>query len=146
MRIAYVITRADAVGGATIHVRDLARAMRDHGHDVVVLVGGLGPVTDQLQAAGIPFRSLRHLRRPIDPLRDWLAYRELIAGLRDFRPDLVSTHTAKAGWLGRAAAARLGIPALYTPHGWPIAGRFSPARGALYTVAERAAARWTDAV
>ena len=38
MRIAYVITRADAVGGATIHVRDLARAMRDRGHDTLVLV------------------------------------------------------------------------------------------------------------
>jgi hypothetical protein len=44
MRIAYVITRADAVD-ATIHVRDIAGAMRDRGHEVLVLVGGEGPVT-----------------------------------------------------------------------------------------------------
>src|SRR5438105_990756 len=81
MRIAYVITRADAVGGATIHVRDLARAMRDRSHETLVLVGGSGPVTDQLKAAGVPFHSLRHLRRPIHPVRDFLAYRELIEAL-----------------------------------------------------------------
>ena len=51
MRIAYVITRADAVGGATIHVRDVAGAMRERGHDVLVLVGGEGPVTEQFAAA-----------------------------------------------------------------------------------------------
>ena len=55
MRIAYIITRADAVGGASIHVRDLARAVRDRGHEVLVLVGGHGPVTDQLEAAGVAF-------------------------------------------------------------------------------------------
>src|SRR5207302_3734745 len=131
MRIAYVITRADAVGGATIHVRDLARAMRDRGHEALVLVGGRGPVTGQLEAAGVNFRSLRHLRRAINPLRDVLAYREMIAALREFRPHLVSAHTAKAGWIGRAAAARLGIPAVYTPHGWPVAGRFPSGSGAL---------------
>ena len=65
---------------------------------------------------------------------------------REWRPDLVSTHTAKAGWIGRAAAARLGIPAIYTPHGWPIGGRISPVAGIVFTVAERVAARWTSAI
>ena len=54
MRIAYVITRADSVGGASIHVRDLAAAMRDLGHEPLVLVGGEGPVTAQFAAARVP--------------------------------------------------------------------------------------------
>jgi len=58
VRIAYVITRADAVGGATIHVRDLARAMREHGHHPLVLVGGRGPVTAQFEAVGVRVHSL----------------------------------------------------------------------------------------
>jgi len=37
VRIAYVVTRTDAVGGASIHVRDMARAMIERGHEVVVL-------------------------------------------------------------------------------------------------------------
>ena len=61
-------------------------------------------------------------------------------------PDLVSTHTAKAGWLGRAAARWLHLPALYTPHGWSIGSRQSARQGSLFSVAERLAARWCDAI
>jgi glycosyltransferase involved in cell wall biosynthesis len=146
VNIVYLITRADAVGGASIHVRDLARAMLDRGHQATVLVGGRGPVTDRLAEAGVPFRSLRYLRRPIRPLRDWRALAEIASLLGDLGPDLVSTHTAKAGWLGRAACARLAIPALYTPHGWSIGHRVSGPLGALFTRAERIAARWAAAI
>ncbi|MBS1857966.1 MAG: glycosyltransferase family 4 protein [Acidobacteria bacterium] len=142
MKIAYVITRADAVGGASIHVRDLACAMRERGHEALVLVGGEGPVTAQFAAAGVPFRALRHLRRAVDPVRDVAAYRELVAALRAFAPDLVSAHTAKAGWLGRAAAARLELRAVYTPHGLSVAGRFTGAASGVFALAERFAARW----
>jgi len=142
MRILYVVTRADAVGGASIHVRDLAREIQRRRHEVVVLVGGEGPVTEQLRAAGVPYRALRHLRRAIHPVRDLLAAAELLAAFREWHPDLVSLHTAKAGWLGRWACARLGIRALYTPHGLSAGGRFSPLAGRLFGLAERWASRW----
>jgi glycosyltransferase involved in cell wall biosynthesis len=146
MKIAYVITRADAVGGASIHVRDLALAMLERGHQPLVLVGGHGHVTDLLAHAAVPFRSVRFLRRPLHPLRDWRALEEMTSVLRDFRPDLVSTHTAKAGWIGRAACQRLGIPVIYTPHGWTIGQRISAASGLLFTAAERIAAKWCRAI
>ncbi|MFN3326197.1 MAG: glycosyltransferase family 4 protein [Bryobacteraceae bacterium] len=146
MKIAYVITRADAVGGASIHVRDLARAMIERGHEVLVLIGGEGPVTKQLTRAGVPFRSLRRLQRAISPLSDLLALRELKSGLSAFQPDLVSLHTAKAGWLGRSACHALGLPAIYTPHGWTIGDRISRVQGLVYTAAERIAARWARAI
>jgi len=146
VRIAYVITRADAVGGATIHVRDLARSMLERGHEAIVIVGGLGVVTDQFAAAGIPFRSVEFLRRPVQPVRDLRAVREMTAVLRDLQPDLVSTHTAKAGWIGRAAGARLGLPVIYTPHGLSVGDRISARLGAVFTVAERTAARWAQAI
>ncbi|MCX6626692.1 MAG: glycosyltransferase family 4 protein [Candidatus Solibacter sp.] len=146
MKIAYVVTRADAVGGASIHVRDLARAMMERGHQATVLLGGYGPVAEQLHAAGVPCISLRWLERRIDPLRDLRALAEMVTVLRTLAPDLVSTHTAKAGWIGRAAARRLGIPALYTPHGWSIGERVSPRLGAIFSLAERAAAKWCAAI
>lgn len=146
MRIAYVITRADAVGGATVHVRDAARWMRENGHDPTVIVGGTGPVTEQLAAAGVAFVEAPSLDRAIHPFRDWKALAELKALLRSVSPDLVSTHTAKAGWLGRAACSSLRIPCLYTPHGWNVAGRQPGHRGRLFAMAERVAARWADAI
>jgi glycosyltransferase involved in cell wall biosynthesis len=146
MRIAYVITRADAVGGASIHVRDLAGAMRERGHEVLVLTGGRGPVTELFDAAGLPFTPLEFLRRPVHPWWDARAVGELARVLRAWRPDLVSTHTAKAGWVGRAACARLGVPAVYTPHGLAVGGRMGAAAGFYFTMAERAASRWTSAL
>ena len=146
MNLAYVITRADSVGGASIHVRDLARAMLDRGHRVTVLVGGLGPVTDQLAKAGVPFHSLQFLQRRILHARELCAIAEIVSVLRDLKPDLVSTHTAKAGWIGRAACARLSIPAIYTPHGWPIGHRISGPHGLVFALAERAAAKWSSAI
>lgn len=146
MRFAYVITRADAVGGASIHVRDLASGVIAAGHEVVVFLGGTGPVTDQLTAAGVPFLPVPLLRREINPARDLHAIAELAAALRDWRPDLVSTHTAKAGLVGRAASVRLGLPVIYTPHGWPIGDRISRAHGMLFGLVERVAGRWADAI
>lgn len=146
MRIAYVITRGDAVGGASIHVRDLGRAMIRRGAQVTVLVGQEGPVTDQLAAAGVPFRALGSLRRELDPAADVRALVDVVAALKDLRPDLVSAHTAKAGWIGRAAARRLHLPCLYTPHGLSIGSRISPLLGRVFGLAERAAARWCSAI
>ena len=146
MRIAYLVTRADAVGGATVHVLEVASAMQARGHEVLVLPGGEGPVTERLAAAGVPFRPLQHLRRPVNLVRDARAFAEVEAALRQFRPDLVSTHTAKAGWIGRAACRRLGIPVIYTPHGWPVADRMPGPRGAVFRAAERVAAPWADAI
>jgi glycosyltransferase involved in cell wall biosynthesis len=127
-------------------VRDLAAGMREQGHEVVVLVGGRGPVTDQLEAAGVPFHSLRHLARSINPMRDARAVAELVRDLTRVEPDLISLHTAKAGWIGRAAARRLRTPVIYTPHGWAIGNRISKAGGVVFTAAERLAARWADAI
>jgi glycosyltransferase involved in cell wall biosynthesis len=146
VKIAYVITRADAVGGASIHVRDMAREMLSRGHQAMVFLGGAGPVSERLAEADVPYRSLEFLMRSIHPVRDLKAYGELARALEEFAPDLVSTHTAKAGWIGRAASARLRIPAIYTPHGWPAGERFPRFQARLFAMAERAAARWTSAI
>jgi glycosyltransferase involved in cell wall biosynthesis len=61
------------------------------------------------------------LRRPIHPWRDLVAYCEIGKALRAFHPDVVHTHSAKGGILGRAAAWRIGVPAIvHTVHGAPF--------------------------
>ena len=118
LRVAYVITRSDSIGGGHIHIRDVALALRARGGEPFVLVGGQGPFTDELRRLQIPYRSLRHLVRPIHPWHDAAAFFELRTQLRELQPDLVSTHSAKAGWLAPLAAAALNIPCIQTTHGW----------------------------
>ena len=134
------------MGGASIHVRDLAAAMQARGHEVIVLVGGTGPVTDLLTENRVRFAILPNLGRAVRPWKDALAYRELRSALKAWCPDLVSTHTAKAGFLGRAAAHSLNLTVIYTPHGWTIGDRISSVQGRIFTVAERTAAAWSAAI
>lgn len=144
MHIAFVITRGDAVGGATVHVRDMARYLLDHGNRATVLVGApLGGNDDalaELRRYDIPCVPISSLRRAIDPVHDVAAVRELKRALKRIQPDLISTHTAKAGILGRIAARAAGIPAIFTPHGWAITDRISATSGRVFRLAERFAA------
>ncbi|MDQ6700904.1 MAG: glycosyltransferase, partial [Acidobacteriota bacterium] len=146
MKIVFIITRADSVGGATVHVRDLAEAFIAAGDEVTILVGGVGPVTEEFADRGIPFRPIRNLVRPVRPAQDLLAVLEVARALREIQPDLVSTHTAKAGLVGRAAARMVGIPAVFTPHGWAISDRMSPAKALIFRLAERMAAPWAQRI
>lgn len=137
MRIVYIVTRAHPIGGAQIHVRDLAAAMRARGHAPTVLTSGTGSFIDELRDQEIPVIVLRHLVTPIQPIRDLRAMLELRTVLADLRPDLVTTHSSKAGILGRLAARCVGVPALFTVHGWAFTPGIPPVQAALYRRVER---------
>ncbi len=140
--VVYVLTRADQMSGPQVHLRDLASAIMARGARATVLVGGTGPFTRELARRGIEHRALRHLVAPIAPLRDWRARREIRAHLRALVPDLVSTHSSKAGVLGRLAAHDLGIPAMHTAHGWAFTRRAPAPVRWFYARVERRSARF----
>lgn len=146
MRIVYVITRSDAIGGAVIHVRDFTLTMRAAGHDASVLIGGEGNVTREFRDKGVPYESLRYLGREIKPTDDVRAFWELRRALKRLRPDLVSTHCAKAGWLGRLAARSLGLPVIFTAHGWAFTDGVTPRKAWAYRWAERVATPLADKI
>jgi glycosyltransferase involved in cell wall biosynthesis len=126
MRIVQLITGSVDFGGAQAHVRDLAVGVRANGHECQVVTGPPdGLFSDQLRAQGIVVHVLPHLGKAIHPTHDVSALLELAAKLRKLQPDLVAAHTAKAGFLGRVACSLLGIPCVFTPHGWSIVDRKS---------------------
>lgn len=138
MKIAYIVTRADPIGGAQIHVRDLAAAMQEQGHSVIVLVGGTGPFLEDLRSRGLTTVALKHLIVPIRPWEDLRAFREIRTVLAAFGPDLVAAHSAKAGVLGRMVARTLGVPVVVTTHGWSFTAGVPPVKAAIYRWIERA--------
>lgn len=140
IRITYVVSRADTIGGAQVHVADLSQALRRAGHDVSVVVGGTGPLLDVLQERSIPVVPVDELVQPIRPGKDGKALVALRRVLRDLRPDLVSTHSSKAGLLGRLAGRSLEIPTIFTAHGWAMADAVPLPSRLLFGVSERLAA------
>jgi glycosyltransferase involved in cell wall biosynthesis len=139
LRIAFLMTRADPIGGVQIHVRDLATAALKQGHDATVLLGGEGPFLDVLRRDGIPVVQLRRLAVPIRPVRDFLALRELRAAVESVRPDLLALHSSKAGILGRLVARSLGIPCVLTAHGWNFTPGIAALPATMYRQIERLA-------
>lgn len=137
MNIALMVTRADPVGGAQIHVRDLALAARERGHAPVIITSGSGHFIEDLRAEQIPVIVLQHLAAPISPLRDVRALWEVDTTLRRLRPDLVAAHSSKAGILARLVGRRLRIPVIFTVHGWSFTPGIAPLQASIYRGIER---------
>jgi len=140
MRIAFIISRSDDIGGAQIHVRDLSAALRARGVEAVVLGGLDGELGDQLRDRKVPFYPLRHLHRVVRPREALKAVLEIRRLLREIRPDIVSTHSTTAGIFGRIAARSLGIPVLFTAHGWGFTDGRPLVQRIVFWLAEWAAA------
>jgi glycosyltransferase involved in cell wall biosynthesis len=137
VRIVYIVTTASPLGGAQIHVRDLAAAVSAQGHAPAVITSGTGTFIDDLRRLGIPVVVLPHLSVPIHPLRDLRALREIRTALMDLRPDLVAAHSSKAGILGRLAARSLRVPVVFTAHGWAFTPGVPRWHAAVYRRVER---------
>lgn len=145
MRVAHVITRL-IVGGAQENTLCSVLGLREKPGVEVFLVSGptTGPEGSlEPRAAAVPglLTVIPSLVRPVHPLKDLLALRGLTRCFQEQRPDIVHTHSGKAGVLGRFAAARSRAPVVvHTVHG----PSFGPFQGwlpnLLFGSAERAAA------
>ncbi len=134
------------MAGVQVHVRDLAKALMIRGHAVTVLVGGNGSYIDDLRKNGVPFRLVPALVREMNPFLDARAAVQLWRHFKELQPDLVSTHSSKAGWLGRFAARSLRLPVTLTAHGWAFTPGVAPSAAAFYRIAERIAAPFTSRI
>lgn len=99
--------------------------MEQYDDDVLLITGpALGPEGDLLsqgRAGELPIDMLDSLRRAIHPYRDWQAIGDIRKALQRFRPDVVHTHSAKGGLLGRHVAWNMKVPAvIHSVHGAPF--------------------------
>jgi glycosyltransferase involved in cell wall biosynthesis len=142
VRIVHVIARLNDGGPARV-IAALAREMAECGHQVTVLAGACGvdePDCIELVQAHAPVEAVPGLKRGLSALDELRALSSLTRRLRGLSPDLVHTHTAKAGALGRLACRRLGLPCLHTYHGHVLHGYFGRAMELGVRAAERAVA------
>ena len=144
LNIVYIITRSDVLGGASVHLLDLAKGMIDQGHQVYILVGGTGTFTDELKKNNINFISLEHLKREISLVHDVLGFWEIKKYLSELKPDIVHCHSSKAGLLGRLSARSLNLPVVFTAHGWAFTEGVSPKKQKIYAYLEKFLAKLSD--
>lgn len=158
MKIVHIITRL-VLGGAQENTLITCKLLAQRGHDVTLITGpAIGPegaLFEQAKTSGCDVIVLDNLRRQINPVYDIPAYCQLKKLLRQLAPDIVHTHSAKAGILGRYAAWALkgklnGKDAryplvLHTIHGLAFHEYQNPLLNQFYVAVEKAAGRHTDA-
>jgi glycosyltransferase involved in cell wall biosynthesis len=143
-RILRIIARMN-IGGPAIQATLLSECLDPDRYDTCLVAGTAGFTEgDYLELVGRRLANLEHvpnLGREIAPLRDLTAYRRIAALIREYRPHIVHTHTAKAGFIGRLAARVAGVPVVvHTFHGHVLHGYFSHSKEAMFVRAERALA------
>jgi glycosyltransferase involved in cell wall biosynthesis len=141
VKVMQIIARMN-VGGPAVLVADLMRNL-DHQKFLTVLATGYCDEneSDYLDEVAQDVAAVRisGLGRSVSPLKDLSAFFMLIKEIRKFKPDVIHTHTAKAGVLGRLAGliARPKAKRVHTFHGHLLHGYFSPGKTQLVIMLEK---------
>lgn len=148
IRVMRIIARLN-VGGPAIHVTLLTAHMRPPDFESILVCGRVSPHEGDMaylaETCGVVPVYVPELGRELSPLRDLITLFKLWRLMRRLRPDVVHTHTAKAGFVGRLAAWLARVPVrVHTFHGHVFHGYFGPRKTALFLALERLTARLTD--
>jgi glycosyltransferase involved in cell wall biosynthesis len=151
MKIVHVITRLILGGAQENTLLTVDGLHHAYGDDVTLITGPAeGPEGDLFARAkerDLKVELMPELVRAIRPMTDLRAYRALRRSIRRLKPDVVHSHSSKAGILGRAAAWDEKVPAVvHTIHGLPFGPSESPLKNKLYIALERWAARRCHAI
>lgn len=146
MRVHHVITRL-ILGGAQENTVLTCEGLHRRGHDVTLVTGPAlgteGELLSRARAGGYRVIVLDDLCREISPGKDGRAYREIRRIIRAEKPEVVHTHSSKAGIVGRRAAWKENVPAVFhTIHGLPFHEYQGWFAHRFYRFCERRAAKW----
>lgn len=143
-KVLRIINRLN-LGGPTYNAAYLSKYISDDFE--TLLVAGMKDESEASSAyivdnLGLKPRYIKNMYREINPIKDFRAYKELVQIIKEFQPDIVHTHAAKAGALGRLAAYNCGVPIiLHTFHGHVFHSYFSQLKTRIFLEIERFLAR-----
>ncbi|MFJ5790956.1 glycosyltransferase family 4 protein [Lysinibacillus sp. NPDC093197] len=118
LKIVQLITRMDKVGGAQKHVEALAIKLKQDAHKVTIVTGYYDASLWRLQDEQIDVISIPAMQRAIHLTKDIQALWQLRAAFKKIQPDVIATHSSKAGAIGRIIGGLLRIPTIFTAHSW----------------------------
>jgi glycosyltransferase involved in cell wall biosynthesis len=150
IRVSHIITRL-IVGGAQENTILTCAGLNKNRFDVTLIsgpqTGPEGELHSEARNAGIDPTIESTMVREVHPVKDAICLARLTNTLRSLKPDVVHTHSSKAGVLGRAAARMAGVPVIiHTVHGWGFHERTSAPARAIYVGLERQLARLTHSM
>ncbi|ANQ47622.1 glycosyltransferase family 4 protein [Flammeovirga sp. MY04] len=154
-KILRIIARLN-VGGPAIHTSILSEQFKNNEFDTLLVAGKVpdneGDMSYIAKDRGVEVTYLNTLQRELSPFNDIKSVLEIRKIIKEYQPDIVHTHTAKAGFVGRAAVilsnffSRKKIKSVHTFHGHVFNGYFSPLKTKVFLLIERTLAKFTDVI
>jgi glycosyltransferase involved in cell wall biosynthesis len=143
IKVVHIITKLE-YGGAQVNTVYTFENLRDSQFDAW-LISGPGGVLDEKIERKDRFILIDHLVRQINPVKDLKAYRQLVKLFKQLKPDIIHTHSSKAGILGRLAAYRARVPVIiHSVHGFSFSPYQSFFKRSFFYVAEKIVRKITD--
>jgi glycosyltransferase involved in cell wall biosynthesis len=147
INLLYIITKLE-LGGAQKQLLSLIASLDKTRYTVVLFTGNKGLLLqDFASIPGVTIQASRFLERPINPLKDLIAFFEIYWFIRKQKFHIVHTHSSKAGIIGRLAARMAHTSCIiHTVHGWPFNDHQPGFVRFVYIWLERICARYSDRV
>ena len=149
IKVMRIIARLN-IGGPAIHVAMLTEQLSRLGYEQLLVYGQIGDEEGDMEyllPEGTQKALIPELGREIAPFRDLRTLFKLYRLMRQYQPDIVDTHTAKAGFVGRTAAWLARVPVrVHTFHGHVFHGYFGPAKTRVFLLLERLCARMSTRI
>jgi len=143
MKIVQIITKSEPIGGAQMVLYNLLSGLKEK-HDITVIIGEDGRLTKEIRALNIKCIILSSLQREINVIKDIKAYFGLKSMLKEIKPDIVASHSSKAGYISRLVCYKLKIPNVFTVHGWSFTKGVPPVKRLVYLIFEKIISIYTD--
>lgn len=153
IRVLRIIARLN-VGGPALHVAYLTDGLDQRGYQTTLAAGSVGEGEGSMEyvarSLGVKPYIFPSLQREVSPFADAASVKDILRLIRELRPHILHTHTAKAGAVGRAAALLAGEArppvVVHTFHGHVLRGYFNPVETELFRRLEQTFARTSDAL
>lgn len=150
MKILMIITRLDQGGSAEV-VMQIGEGLSKKGHEIKIITGltrnHQESFVDYTRKTGVPITVIKELRREVNPFLDIYSFWKIYHLIKKEEPEVVHTHTSKAGILGRWAAYFAGVKTvIHSTHGHIFYGYFGGFKTSIFLWIERLTAKITDRI
>jgi glycosyltransferase involved in cell wall biosynthesis len=140
--ILYIITKSD-VGGAQESLYELIKSLNSE-YYVHLATGTKGSLTENVSILAVTVHLIPNLVRDIQLFDDFIAVKQSISLIKKLNPDIIHTHSSKAGLVGRIAGWVCRVPTIFTAHGWGFTSGTPKIRGTIALLTEKVLTPFTE--
>ena len=144
MKILYSITKSE-IGGAQVHVLELAKFMKNSEHEVGIVSFPGGWLENEAHKYDIEFFTNPYFANSFNPFRLLKSFSLIDKVVEEFNPDIVHCHSSFAGLITRLVV-RNKIPTIFTAHSWAFTDGASLFRKIIAPISERFVSKYTSKI